>query len=46
MLCAFFFTKAEEVISKDAYWAYRYARDVLKGRWPVAEKVSLTPSLG
>jgi len=29
--------KLEPIISKDAYWSYRYARDVIKGRFILAE---------
>jgi len=29
----------ELVISKDAYWSYRYARDVIKGKWKLGEPV-------
>jgi hypothetical protein len=29
--------EAEPVIMKNSYYAYRYARDIIKGRWPEAE---------
>ncbi len=29
----------EPIISKDAYWSYLYAKDVIKGRWKQAEPV-------
>ena len=36
------FPEAEPYIDKDPYWAYRYARDVLKGRWPEVEATIAT----
>jgi len=27
----------EPLISKDAYWSYLYARNIIKGRWELAE---------
>ena len=36
------FPEAEPYIAKDPYWAYRYARDVLKGRWPEVEATIAT----
>jgi hypothetical protein len=35
-------TKAEEVIIKDPYYAYEYARDVLKQRWLEAEPMIMS----
>ena len=32
-------TSEEHVIAQDSKWAYRYAQDVIKGRWPEAEPV-------
>jgi len=32
----------EQVLVKDPVWAFMYARDVIKGRWPEAEPVIAT----
>jgi hypothetical protein len=36
--------KLEPFIIKDPYWAYHYARDNIKGRWPEAEQYIINDS--
>jgi hypothetical protein len=36
------FAAKEKEIAKDPEWAYEYARDVIRGRWPEAEAVIAT----
>jgi len=32
----------EKVILADPYWSFRYARDIIKGRWVEAEDIIMT----
>jgi len=32
------FRKAEQLIAKKSEWAFRYAQDIIKRRWPPGEK--------
>jgi len=34
----------EDIIIKDRYYAYRYARNIIKGRWIEAEDIIMTSS--
>ena len=36
------FPEGEAAIAKDPYWAYMYARHIIKGRWPEAEATIAT----
>jgi hypothetical protein len=36
------FPEGEAAIAKDPYWAYQYARHIIKGRWPEAEATIAT----
>ena len=32
----------EKIIATNAYWSYAYARDIIKGRWELAEPIIAT----
>jgi hypothetical protein len=36
------FPEGEAAIAKDPYWAYQYARHIIKGRWPESEATIAT----
>jgi hypothetical protein len=40
------FPEGEPAIATDPYWAYMYARHIIKGRWPEAEATIATSPWG